>query len=170
MIASKMEEVCMQKIEFRDEHELNYVVSVPVINKEKTFLLRMWVAYDRGGRYSCYDYAEVKRGYYLYFSFEEPIEKYPARGLLIDGKNCRLYLGEVKRHSKGWYKDFAKLASEIMFAAIEEEFSKLVLDWENVSYQCWSGKGSGVGMYCDFYTIILPKKEWLYGCFHTLAG
>lgn len=152
----------MQKIEFRDEHELNYVVSVPVINKEKTSLLRMWVAYDRGGRYSYYDYAEVKRGYYLYFSFEEPIKDYLARGLLIDGNNCRLYLGEVKRHSQGWYRDFSKLASEMLFLIIKEAFPKLKLDWENVSYQYWSGRGSGVGLYCDFYAIFLPKKEWLY--------
>ena len=160
----------MPKIEFRDEHELNYVVSVPVMSQEKQMLLRMWVAYDRGGRCSYYDYSEVKRGYYLYFSFEEAIGDYPARGLLIDGNNCRLYLGGVKRHSQGWYRDFSQLASELLFSVIEEKFSELKIDWEKVSFQYWSGRGSGVGLYCDFFAILQPKVEWLYGCSHTLAG
>lgn len=151
----------MPKIEFRDENDFNYVVSVPVLNQEKPILLRMWVAYDVGNRCSYCEYAYVKRGFYLYFSFEEPSPDYPARILMSDTKNCRLYLGEVKRKSKGWYKDFANLAGEIVMDAIKDRFTDMSFDWEKLYYSYWSGKGTGVGLFSDFYQIVLPKKEWI---------
>ncbi len=152
----------MQSIEFRDAMEFNYIVSVPVLEQEAPLLLRMWVAYDRGKRYSQYDYSEVKRGYYLYFSFEEPSPDYPARILSTHKDNCRLYLGEVNRKSKGWSRDFSDLAGKIVLSAMKETFSELKFDWDNLSFGYWSGKGSGVGLFCDFYRIFLPKKDWLY--------
>jgi len=152
----------MQKIEFRDTNGINYIVNVPILNQEKPMLLRMWVAYDRGRRYSQYDYSEVKRGFYLYFSLEEVSDGYPARTLLIDRDNWRLYLGEVKRKSEGWYKDFSELAGEIALSAINEKFPNFSFDWSKMSFSYWSGKGSGVGLYCDFYQIFLPQKEWLF--------
>ena len=50
-----MEDFYMQKIKFRDENDFNYIVSVPVLNQETPMRLRMWVAYDRGGRCSPYE-------------------------------------------------------------------------------------------------------------------
>lgn len=152
----------MAEIRFQDKDERNCVVNVPVCNQEVPMVLRMWVAYDRGHRYSQYDYSEVKRGYYLYFSLEEIARDYPARIFSINGKNCRVYLGEVKRKSKGWHRDFARLAETIAPAAMKELFSEFKFDLEQVSFRDWSGRGSGVGLYCDFYKIILPKVEWLY--------
>ncbi len=152
----------MQRIEFRDANDLNYIVSVPVLAQDKPTLLRMWVAYDKGKRCSYYDYSDVKRGYYLYFSFEEPSPDYPCRILSTYKNNYRLYLGEVKRKSEGWYKDFSTLAAEIVLPAIKETFSDLNFDWDKLSFRSWSGRGSGVGMYCDFYKIIFPKDSWLY--------
>ena len=152
----------MSKIVFRDGNETNYVVNIPLLNQTKPMLLRIWVAYDRGNRTSYYDYSKVKRGYYLYFSFEERAMDYPARILLTSEDNCRLYLGEVKKHSEGWYKDFSALAEKIVIPAMQDMFSDYVLDWTKMYSYCWSGKGSGVGMHCDFYKIVLPKKEWLF--------
>lgn len=152
----------MQRIKFRDANEVNYMVSVPVAGQDKSMVLRMWVAYDRGRRYSEYDYSEVKRGYYLYFSFEEISPDYPARILSTHRDNCRVFLGEVKRRSEGWGRDFSALAGEIVGGAIKDIFAEYDLDWEKVSSCWWSGRGSGVGMFCDFYRIVLPKKGWLY--------
>ena len=152
----------MRKIRFQDEYDRNCIFNVPILNLEKAMVLRMWVAYDRGMRCSYYDYSEVKRGYYLYFSIEEIPTDYPARGLSIDGKNCRVFLGEVKRKSKGWHGDFSKLAEEIAEEVIKDRYPKLELDWEKSDVWHWSGVGSGVGMYCDFYQVVLPKLEWIY--------
>ena len=152
----------MQRIEFRDANEFNYMVSVPVLGQNEKMVLRMWVAYDRGRRYSQYDYSEVKRGYYLYFSFEEISTDYPARILATHKDNCRLYLGEVKRRSEGWARDFSDLAGEIVLKVINEIFGELTFDWDHLSFSFWSGRGSGVGLFCDFYKVFLPKKEWFY--------
>lgn len=153
----------MQRIRFRDVNDRNCMVSVPVNGQEKPVVLRMWVAYDRGRRYSQYDYAEVKRGYYLYFSFEELSTDYPARILSTHRDNCRVFLGEVKRRSEGWHRDFSNLAGEIAEVVIHDILAGYDLDWNNLSDCWWSGRGSGVGMFCDFYQIIMPKREWLYG-------
>jgi len=152
----------MQRIEFRDANEFNYMVSVPVIGQDEKMVLRMWVAYDRGRRYSQYDYSEVKRGYYLYFSFEEISSDYPARILSTHKDNCRLYLGEVNRRSEGWARDFSSLAAEIVCSVIKEIFADLVFDWEHLSSNRWSGRGSGVGLFCDCYRVFQPKKNWFY--------
>ena len=152
----------MAKIQFRDNYDGNCVVNLPICNQEKPMVLRMWVAYDKGMRYSQYDYDKVNRGYYLYLSLEEFSTDYPARCLSISGDNCRIYLGEVKRKSEGWHRDFSKLAERIAVAAIKELFSELAFDFEGMTTFYWSGRGSGVGMYCDFYRIILPKVAWLY--------
>ncbi len=151
----------MPKIEFTDNNGLHYMVSVPVLDEDKPMILRMWVAYDRGRRYSQYDYSEVKRGYYLYFSFEEQSPDYPARILSTHKDNCRLYLGEVKRKSNGWHRDFSNLAGKIIFSVIQENFPDLYVNWNNLSYSCWTGNGSGVGLFCDFYKILFPQKEWV---------
>ena len=151
----------MQNIEFKDEDGFDYLVSVPVLNQDKLNVLRMWVAYDMGKRYSYYDYSEVKRGYYLYFSLEEIHKDYLARSLSTHAENCRIFLGEVSRRSKGWHKDFAQLAEKIVLPAIQDLFPEMELDWENLSYCYWSGKGSGVGMFCDFYKILQPRETWL---------
>ena len=153
----------MQRVKFMDEEKINYMVSVPVTNQETPLLLRMWVAYDRGNRCSYYDYSDVKRGYYLFFSLEEPRTDYPGRSLSMDGRNCRLYLGEVKRQSEGWHKDFSNLAEEILPHVMKEKFADFEFDWKNMSFASWSGKGTGVGMYADFYIIFLAKKEWVFG-------
>ena len=86
----------MAEIRFQDNEERNCVVNVPVCNQEVPMVLRMWVAYDRGHRYSQYDYSEVKRGYYLYFSLEEIARDYPARIFSINGKNCRVYRLDIQ--------------------------------------------------------------------------
>ena len=151
----------MTEILFRDSDDRNYVVNIPICNQNTPMVLRMWVAYDRGMRYSEYDYSEVKRGYYLYISLEEIATDYPARCLSINGQNCRIYLGAVKRKSNGWYRDFAKLAETIVLSALKDYFSEFELDFEHIRTYEWSGKGSGVGLYCDFYKIELPKVEWL---------
>jgi len=153
----------MTKIEFRDSEDYNYVINVPIANQDKPTVLRMWVAYDKGRRYSYYDYSEVKRGFYLYFSLEEVASDYPARILSTHKANCRLFLGEVSRKSKGWYRDFAVLAEELVHPVVEERFAEFELNWEKMKGHCWSGRGSGVGMYCDLYTVITPKEKWLYG-------
>ena len=129
----------MQIIEFRDANEFNYMVSVPVQGIDDATVLRMWVAYDKGGRYSQYDYTEVKRGYYLYFSFEELSTDYPARILSSNQNNCRVFLGEVKRKSEGWSRDFSNLSGEIAISIIKEKFTDLSFDWERISYCSWSG-------------------------------
>ena len=152
----------MQRIEFRDANEFNCMVSVPVLGQDEKTVLRMWVAYDRGRRYSQYDYSEVKRGYYLYFSFEEISPDYPARILSTHKDNCRLYLGEVKRRSEGWARDFSDLAGEIVLRVVNEIFADVILDWENLSSSHWSGRGSGVGLFCDCYRVFLPQKNWFY--------
>lgn len=152
----------MQRIEFRDANEFNCMVSVPVLGQDEKTVLRMWVAYDRGRRYSQYDYSEVKRGYYLYFSFEEISSDYPARILSTHKDNCRLYLGEVKRRSEGWARDFSDLAGEIVLRVVNEIFADVILDWENLSSSHWSGRGSGVGLFCDCYRVFLPQKNWFY--------
>ena len=138
------------------------MVSVPVLGQDEKTVLRMWVAYDRGRRYSQYDYSEVKRGYYLYFSFEEISPDYPARILSTHKDNCRLYLGEVKRRSEGWARDFSDLAGEIVLRVVNEIFADVILDWENLSSSHWSGRGSGVGLFCDCYRVFLPQKNWFY--------
>jgi len=151
----------MQRIEFRGVDDWNQMISIPVLEQEKPTVLRMWVAYDKGRRCSQYDYSEVKRGYYLYFSFEEPSPDYPARILNIYGNNCRVYLGEVERRSRGWHKDFADLAGKIVLTVINDIFPELKLEWDKISSCYWNGKGSGVGMFCDCYKVLLPKVEWL---------
>ena len=151
----------MQKIEFVDVDYENYIVSVPVLEQEKPLRIRMWVAYDRGDRYSNHDYKEVKRGYYLYLSLEEPSFGYPARIITTRDENCRVYLGKVNRHSKGWYRDFSVLAGKIVLSAVNELFSGFKFDWESIYCGTWNGQGSGVGLYCDFYKIITPKVKWL---------
>lgn len=152
----------MQKIEFVDANYENYIVSVPILEQEKPMRLRMWVAYDKGERPSYYEYKKVKRGYYLYLSLEEPSFDYPARIIMAGAENCRVYLGAVNRHSKGWYKDFSVLAGKIVLSAVSELFSGFKLDWENSYCSTWSGRGSGVGWNCDFYKIVSPKRNWLY--------
>ena len=151
----------MQKIEFVDADYENYIVSVPVLEQEKPLLLRMWVAYDKGDRCSNHDYKEVKRGYYLYLSLEEPSFGYPARIIATRSENCRVYLGAVNKHSKGWYKDFSLLAGKIVLPAAKELFPEFKLDWESVYSGTWDGQGSGVGLYSDFYKIVIPKMNWL---------
>lgn len=151
----------MQKVEFLDEDGFNYMVSIPVLGEEKPLLLRMWVAYDRGRRYSQFDYSEVFRGYYLYCSFEESSEEWFVRSLSSNTNNCRVYLGEVKRQSGGWARDFSRLAESIVFKVVKDIFPDLKLDWEKLYRSYWSGKGSGVGLFCDFYKVILPKEAWL---------
>ena len=151
----------MQKIEFVDEDNRNYIVSVPVVGQEKQLRLRMWVAYDRGNRYSYNDCTEIKRGYYLYFSLEEPSGVYPARIISTGNENCRVYLGEVSRHSKNWYKEFSILAERIVLPTVEEIFPDMRFAWEELYTSSWDGTGSGVGMYCDFYRIVSPKEKWL---------
>lgn len=152
-----------KRICFQDEYGRNCIYNVPVLNQEKPMVLRMWVAYDIGMRCSMYDYAKVRRGYYLYLSFEEMSADYPARILSIDGKNCRVLLGEVKRKSKGWHKDFAKMAEEIAEYAIRDLYPDAVLDWNQSEIWHWNGTGSGIGMICDCYRVVLPKEMWLYG-------
>ena len=154
---------CMERIVFQDEYNRNCIFNVPVLNQEKPMVLRMWVAYDRGRRYSQYDYSEVKRGYYLFFSFEETSPDYIMRILSVNGYNCRVFLGEVKRGSKGWHRDFAKLAEKIVGAAIEDMYAEKELDWEQSSIWHWNGIGGGVGLYRDFYKVVIPKEAWLYG-------
>ena len=151
----------MPTIEFVDEDNKYYIVSVPVVGQESQLRLRMWVAYDRGNRYSYEEYREVQRGYYLYFSLEESSCTYPARIISTRNENCRVYLGEVSRHSKKWYREFSRLAERIVLSAVEELFPNMQFAWEELYTSSWDGVGSGVGMYCDFYTILLPKKEWL---------
>lgn len=149
----------MNNITFRDNNQLNFIVNIPVLDQEQPLILRMWVAYDKGRRCSQYDYSTVERGYYLYFSFETPSDGYPARTLSIDGKNCRLFLGEVERKKEKDYREFAELAEKIAVNAIELYYPNLKLDWDNVTRDIWLGDGSGVGMYCDFYRVCVPTPE-----------
>ena len=151
----------MQRIEFVDGDNKHYIVSVPVSGQEKTLRLRMWVAYDKGNRWSNHDYKEVKRGYYLYFSLEEPSFAYPARIIVPRSENCRVYLGAVSRHSKGWYRDFSRVAEKFVRFVVEDFFSDMQFVWEELYKSSWDGEGSGVGMYCDYYKTVNPKKEWL---------
>lgn len=151
----------MQKIEFIDEDNRNYIVSAPVVGQEKQLRLRMWVAYDRGNRYSYEDCTEVKRGYYLYFSLEKTSYTYPARIISTGSENYRVFLGGVSRHSRRWYKDFSVLAGRIALSACKDLFPNMQFSWEELYESSWDGVGSGVGMYCDFYKTILPKEEWL---------
>ena len=159
----------MLKFQFVDENDTNYRVSVPVLEQEKPMRLRMWVAYEKGKRFSDYDYQEVKRGYYFYLSLEEVSFGYPARMLTTGSENCRVYLGAVNRHSKGWYRDFSRLAEKMAVSAVHELFSDFKFDWENSYCDTWSGQGSGVGLYCDFYTIVSPKVNWIYAETNSLC-
>lgn len=149
----------MNNITFRDNNQLNYIVNIPVLEQDKPINLRMWVAYDKGRRCSQYDYSTVERGYYLYFSFETPSDGYPVRTLSIDGKNSRLFLGEVDRKKEKDYRQFAELAEKIAENAIKIYYPNLKLDWNNMSHTIWDGDGSGVGMYCDFYQVHMPGAE-----------
>ena len=148
----------MRKFRFYSDGNLE-IVSIPIVSREKNKNLRIWVDYQRGRRHSLHDGKFINRGYYIFFSVEE-IESC-ALGLTSDSHNIKVFIGGVERKSKHWDMEFAELAEKIAPIIIENNFSDMDLDLENMTIHKRYGNEERLGMWSEYFKIETPQKEWL---------
>ena len=141
-----------ENIVFKDKDGENYIVSFPILNQPVPSRLRLWVAYEIGG-FSYSENKRLKRGYYLYVSFEECSNM--GRVLVCGGDDYRVLLGEVARKSEKAYRQFSEKAGTCAKEIVEKLYKDaLKIDWDNGVPTRWGGYGNGVGFYSDYYSIV----------------